>query len=162
MPRAGRGNERQCRSCTANRSPPSSDQRRGPQRAAQGWQRERSSEKWRATRPWATCACSSIGITLEPVFEYDWDEANQAHIARHEISREEVEEALEGLTIGAGTVFRNGERRAAMVGATLSGRILFVVITVREQWIRVVTAYPAQPKMKAAYTEYMEKYRENN
>jgi serine/threonine-protein kinase len=38
MPRAERGNERQCRSCAANRSPPSSDQR------------ERPSEKWRATR----------------------------------------------------------------------------------------------------------------
>jgi len=43
MPRAERP------SPAANRSPPSSDQRRGPQRAAQGWQRERPSEKWRAT-----------------------------------------------------------------------------------------------------------------
>ncbi len=59
MPRAERGNERQCRSCAANRSPPSSDQHRGPQRAAQGWQRERPSEKWRATtrpRQGAVCA----------------------------------------------------------------------------------------------------------
>ena len=33
----------------ASRSPPTSDQRRGPQRAAQGWQRERPSGKWRTT-----------------------------------------------------------------------------------------------------------------
>jgi threonine dehydrogenase-like Zn-dependent dehydrogenase len=52
MPRAERGNERQRRSCAANRSPPSSDQRRGPQRDALGWQRERPSEKWRATLQW--------------------------------------------------------------------------------------------------------------
>ena len=39
MPRAERGNERPCRSCAASRSPPTSDQR------------ERPSEKWRATSP---------------------------------------------------------------------------------------------------------------
>jgi len=66
MPRAARGNERQCRSCAAHRSPPSSDQRRGPQRAAQGWQRERPSEKWRATgerrirRPLGPCTATHV------------------------------------------------------------------------------------------------------
>jgi len=48
MPRAERGNERQCRSSAANRSSPASDPPSSDQPASD--QRERPSEKWHATK----------------------------------------------------------------------------------------------------------------
>ena len=61
--------------------------------------------------------------------EFDWDEANTAHIARHGVRPEEA------LTDPRRLVFRirsqRGEERWAALGATEAGRILFVVFTRR-------------------------------
>ena len=56
MPRAERGNERQCRSCAANPSPPTSDQR------------ERPSETWRATPGGAPSGWVPPPLTATPIW----------------------------------------------------------------------------------------------
>lgn len=44
-----------------------------------------------------------------------------------------------------------GEQRWASVGPTDDGRLLVVVWTVRGDRVRVVTAYPATKRVRAAY-----------
>lgn len=82
---------------------------------------------------------------------FDWNAANEAHVARHGVSPDEVEQVILGNPIEYGVEHRKGELRLSFVGATESGRLLFVVVTKRGNAIRVVTAYPAQPKMKSLY-----------
>lgn len=84
-----------------------------------------------------------------PAFELDWDDeddpaGNTAHIARHRLSPEDVEEALEDprrLYVPAYST--ETERRWGIVGAASDGRIIFVVYTRRSGRVRVVTARSA-------------------
>lgn len=84
-----------------------------------------------------------------------WDAANLLHIGRHEISRAEVEEVFAGNPLEYPAYNRQGEERAALVGPTLAGRMLFVVFTLRGKKVRVVTAYPARRIMRKQYDEYI-------
>jgi uncharacterized DUF497 family protein len=84
--------------------------------------------------------------------EFDWDEANTAHIARHGVRPEEAEEAL---TDPRRLVLRirsqRGEERWAALGTTEAGRILFVVFTRRRGRVRAITARDATPEEKRRY-----------
>lgn len=50
----------------------------------------------------------------------------------------------------------NDEVRYREVGETLAGRILVVVSTIRNELIRIVTAYPPSRSLKNAYLEFKE------
>lgn len=84
--------------------------------------------------------------------EIRWDDANTEHIARHGLEPEDVEEALEDPD-GKADDARNTtlERRYAFIGATVSGRILFVVYVLRTEVLRVVTARDATTSEKRRY-----------
>jgi hypothetical protein len=73
---------------------------------------------------------------------FEWDDANIAHVAEHDVTREEAEQVLLNdpleLDFDAGS---GGEERWVYLGETDAGRILQVVITVRGERIRVVTAF---------------------
>src|SRR5256885_1737500 len=80
---------------------------------------------------------------------FDWDDANVDHIARHGIRLEEAEEALtDPRRIRAPAYDVDNEQRRAVVGATLDGRILFVVYTVRQGTLRVVAARDASARQR--------------
>jgi uncharacterized DUF497 family protein len=85
----------------------------------------------------------------KPVF--DWDDANIAHIARHNITPAEAEAVLLADPYDLDYQVRNGEERVEQIGATGAGRILAVVTTVRRGKTRVVTAYPATKRQQAVY-----------
>lgn len=74
---------------------------------------------------------------------FEWDDANLAHITRHQVSPGEAEQIIENdpLDIEAETV--DGEERTTSVGCTDRGRFLIVVTTLRGTRLRVVTAFPA-------------------
>jgi uncharacterized protein len=83
--------------------------------------------------------------------EFDWDDANIEHIAQHQLIPPEVEDALcDPRRIGA-TANKSQEKRWAILGSTLEGRVLFVVFTKREELIRVVTARDATNTEKRRY-----------
>ncbi|MEF2279897.1 BrnT family toxin [Deinococcus sp. YIM 134068] len=65
--------------------------------------------------------------------EFDWDDANEGHIARHGIDPEEAEEAATDPRRVAAPAYRvqGGERRQAVTGKTDGGRLLTVVLTRR-------------------------------
>ncbi len=84
--------------------------------------------------------------------EFDWNEANLGHVARHGVEPWEVEEAvLDPDRVGASARNVAGEQRFAVVGATESGRMLFVIFTRREERIRPITARDADDGEKRRY-----------
>jgi hypothetical protein len=82
---------------------------------------------------------------------FDWDEANIAHIARHKITPPEAEQAVTLYPIELEYETVDGEERVRLVGPTANARLIIVVVTVRYDKIRVVTAYPATPSQHRIY-----------
>jgi len=84
--------------------------------------------------------------------EFDWDEANVAHIARHGVRPWEAEEALtDPLRLVLKVCSQRGEERWAALGATEGGRVLFLVFTRRRGRVGVITARDATPGEKRRY-----------
>lgn len=83
---------------------------------------------------------------------YEWDNANLDHIAGHGVEDYEAEEALEDPKRVSGSAYNSrNERRHSVIGATLGGRILRVVYTLRNEMIRVVTAHDAKKSERRRY-----------
>jgi len=85
------------------------------------------------------------------MLSFEWDQANLDHIARHGVTFEEAEEALNSDTLELEYAEIHGEQRMHELGATATGRILKVVTIIRNGKVRVVTAYDASRQMKLAY-----------
>lgn len=84
---------------------------------------------------------------------FDWDDANILHLAGHNISPEEAEEAILGDPIDIGFDVVHGEERSSSIGETAEGRILHVVIAFRGERMRVVTAFEAEKQWRMFYLE---------
>jgi len=85
--------------------------------------------------------------------EFDWDDGNRKHIARHAITPQEAEEAavIEPLEVA---VQRHGnEERVLCFGRTNAGRMLTILYTERRSKIRVVTAYEMTKEQQQLYFE---------
>lgn len=87
----------------------------------------------------------------EEIEGFDWDAANVGHILRHVVTPFEVEEAVGGrhVTFPAKTV--NGEKRWKCFGKTAPGRYLVVVLTIRRELFRAVTAYDMNSAERKKY-----------
>ncbi len=72
----------------------------------------------------------------------EWDSENIEHIARHHVTPDEVEEICHGLHIAK----RAYEGRLLLIGPTLSGRMLGIVLAPkkRRRAYRPITARPAR------------------
>src|SRR5271156_987128 len=81
-------------------------------------------------------------------FQFDWDEQNIGHFANHQISPVEAEQVIRNRPIDLRSELRNGEERVVQIGETDASRILVVVSTMREQKVRVVTAWPAKERLR--------------
>lgn len=86
---------------------------------------------------------------------FDWDAANIAHIARHQVTPAEAEEVLSDPDRrSVPTYSKDGEHRIAVTGLTYDERLLTVIVTLRPgPHIRVVTARPADKQERQAYEE---------
>ncbi len=86
--------------------------------------------------------------TME-ISDFQWDEDNVAHIARHHVYPDEVEE----LAFDDEPWIRKGSGGTRyMLGYTISGRYLFVVYALKEKGIaRVVTAMDMDEKSRRLY-----------
>jgi uncharacterized protein len=84
---------------------------------------------------------------------FDWDFDNISHIARHNVSPEEAEEVLLGITKELGMREEGGERRFSELGMTSSGRLLFVAWTPRDERVRVVTAFVPNASLRKQFCE---------
>ena len=78
------------------------------------------------------------------ISDFQWDEDNMSHIARHHVYPDEVER-WPWIRKGSG-----GTRY--MLGYTISGRYLFVVYALKEKGIaRVITAMDMDEKSRRLY-----------
>ena len=73
---------------------------------------------------------------------YQWDEGNIAHLAKHNVSPAEAEQVINNHPLDLERQIRGNEQRMPQLGKTDAGHILVVVTTMREDLIRVVTAFP--------------------
>ena len=84
--------------------------------------------------------------------EFDWDDANRDHLARHRVTPEEAEQAiLDSHAILLEIESAGGEERAKAVGMTSRGRVLAAVFALRGETIPVITAYAASPRLQVLY-----------
>ena len=83
--------------------------------------------------------------------EFDWDEANIRHIARHQVTPEEAEQTIQNNPLDLGVETVNGEERFLNLGITSRGRLLVIATTMRGVKIRVVTAYAAGRQLTILY-----------
>ena len=83
--------------------------------------------------------------------EFDWDAANEQHIARHGIRPEECEQAYANGPMVIEWQTRKHERRRLCLGETNAGRLLTFVVTERKGRIRFITAYPMHPRQREIY-----------
>lgn len=90
-------------------------------------------------------------MAKQPQFEFEWDAANQSHLARHRISRSEFEQAISSDPLFIEFSDESGEERWYAVGATESLRILYLVFTLRGERVRPVTGWDANKKLQEAY-----------
>ncbi len=60
---------------------------------------------------------------------FDWDAANIAHIAEHNVQPHEAEEVYNNNPVYLDYLIEDGEQRHREIGETLAGRILIVVST---------------------------------
>lgn len=84
---------------------------------------------------------------------FDWDRHNLKKIKAHGIRAGEVEQALSISPVLIYDQFAEGEPRYVYYGETASLRLLAIVLTERNDRIRVITAYDLDAGQKRDYLE---------
>ncbi|MBW1690692.1 MAG: BrnT family toxin [Deltaproteobacteria bacterium] len=87
--------------------------------------------------------------------EFEWDDNNIEHIARHGVSPNEVED----LAFDDDPWIRKGRKGTRyMLGYTIAGRYLFVVYNLKGKWIaRVITSMDMDEKTRRLYKKRIER-----
>ncbi len=91
---------------------------------------------------------------LEDCVGFDWDEANvQKNWERHRVTPEEAEDVFfqEPLVLRSDVKHSGAERRYYVLGQTKFERRLFVVFTIRQRLIRVISARDMNRNERAIY-----------
>ena len=82
---------------------------------------------------------------------FEWDRHNLRKIRAHRVSREEAEQALLHDPIPVHEQDVDGESRFVYYGETTLGRLLALVVTERNDRVRVVTAYDLDAGQRRDY-----------
>lgn len=86
--------------------------------------------------------------------EFDWDEANEGHLARHGVSRHDAEATLtDPLSQIIDSEAVGDELRYRQIGSAPNGRILIVIFTMRDNAARPVTWFEAGRFMARLYRQ---------
>jgi uncharacterized DUF497 family protein len=95
-------------------------------------------------------------MNLSQTIEFQWDKGNYAkNFLKHNVSNEEIEEVFisEGKRIFRDAVHSKSESRFLLIGSALSRRKLFIVFTLRENKVRVISARDLSRKEVNKYYE---------
>jgi len=100
-------------------------------------------------------SCRMIRLP-EPLL-FEWDDGNKAkNWLKHQVTTTEAEEVFfdSGKKL-ARDVFHSTdlEKRFILLGKTRLGRLLFIVFTIRDKQIRVISARDLNPKERPLYEE---------
>jgi uncharacterized DUF497 family protein len=92
------------------------------------------------------------------ILDFDWDEANRNHLARHDVTSQEAEEVVLGDPLDSELQTAEdsgGEERLLQLGETATGRILQLLTTWRGGRVRVISAWDAPKQVKLYYLAEM-------
>lgn len=84
---------------------------------------------------------------------FDWDRHNLKKIRAHDLTREETEEAVLNDPLVALVYEVGGELRTTLYSETNAARIIAVVVTDRNETLRVVTAYDLSARQRRHYLQ---------
>ena len=100
---------------------------------------------------------------IENCLGFQWDEGNsEKNWEKHKVSKSECEQAFFNLPliITDDTKHSIDENRWFILGRTDTDRLLFIVFTIRENLIRVISARNMNNKEREIYNEQNKKYTE--
>ena len=91
--------------------------------------------------------------SLNDVVAFEWDEANIAHIARHNVTPEEAEEGFFDKDNALDEDIKHStlEKRLIIIGKTQKGRLLYQIFTKRGAKIRVISSRDINKKEVILY-----------
>ena len=95
-------------------------------------------------------------IALSQLTGFDWDDSNRnKNWEKHQVLASECEEVFFNLPLilQSDTVHSQKEPRYYVLGHTIAGKRLFIVFTVREDKIRVISARDMSKKERAIYEQ---------
>jgi len=87
---------------------------------------------------------------------FEWDEGNAVkNRIRHQVAQSECEQVFfnEPLIVANDVKHSDREKRWFVLGQTDSGRLLFLVFTIRKNMIRVISARDMNKKERRIYSE---------
>jgi uncharacterized DUF497 family protein len=90
-------------------------------------------------------------VLVADALSFDWDEANVGHVARHNVTPEEVEQVFANDPMDLGVDVVDGEERYTGVGHTNRLRVLVLVWTMRGDATRPITGFDASERMAMRY-----------
>lgn len=82
-------------------------------------------------------------ITIRKPIKFEWDEGNQEkNNKKHNVSAREAEEVFSDINkrIAKDFLHSKEEDRFLIIGRTTVGRKLFIVFTIRQQRVRIISA----------------------
>lgn len=84
---------------------------------------------------------------------FEWDFGNLEHIKKHKVSSKECEEVFFSIPIIVGLDIKHSEveKRFEVLGKSKKGRRVFLVYTLRENYIRVISARDQNKKERRKY-----------
>jgi len=84
---------------------------------------------------------------------FEWDKGNLDHINRHNVLKEECEEAFlnKQPEVTKDETHSQVEERYRVFGQTDYGRFLFMIITIRNNMIRIISARDQNKKERQAF-----------
>ena len=93
-------------------------------------------------------------MNLEEPIEFLWDKGNfDKNLSRHNVTNEEIEQVFwdDDKKIHIDHKHSETEERHILLGRTFAGRILFIVFTLRNSKVRVISARDLNKKELVLY-----------
>lgn len=92
---------------------------------------------------------------LSDIEGFEWDKGNHEHIKKHEVNYRECEEMFlnKPLIVNKDETHSQTEERLRVYGQTNKRRLLFIIFTIRNNKIRVITARDQSKKERKEFKE---------
>lgn len=90
--------------------------------------------------------------------DFLWDKGNKdKNLLKHQVSNEECEEVFfdQHKKIIKDVIHSNKEKRYILLGNTKKARLLFIVFTIRNNKVRVISARDLNKKERELYEKYI-------
>ncbi len=95
----------------------------------------------------------NLSFDISKIEGFEWDRGNLEHIKKHNVSKEECEEAFlnNQPEVTEDETHSQIEERYRVLGLTDYGRLLFMIVTIRDSKIRVISARDQNKKERKGF-----------